>query len=221
MLAAIFQMTYVGAPMIYYGDEVGMWGADDPCLPQAHGVGGAPRTAPRPYCPDQKPRPHADPVTVDRALLEHYRTCIGIRNRHVALRNGNFKTLLTDDGRGIYAFSRTAGQETVVVVLTTTVTGPSSTRLQVGPGTWKDELAGGKACVADAQGLHHREARRALGRCPGPRRDGPVAPAGHAGLVGRAGPIANKHGPASSLTRNPVGGGTPRDDDFGRVPGSP
>ena len=23
-------MTYVGAPMIYYGDEVGMWGADDP-----------------------------------------------------------------------------------------------------------------------------------------------------------------------------------------------
>ena len=26
----IFQMTYLGAPMIYYGDEVGMWGANDP-----------------------------------------------------------------------------------------------------------------------------------------------------------------------------------------------
>lgn len=25
-----FQMAYVGAPVIYYGDEVGMWGADDP-----------------------------------------------------------------------------------------------------------------------------------------------------------------------------------------------
>ena len=25
-----FQMSYVGAPVIYYGDEVGMWGADDP-----------------------------------------------------------------------------------------------------------------------------------------------------------------------------------------------
>jgi len=23
-------MTYVGAPMIYYGDEAGMWGATDP-----------------------------------------------------------------------------------------------------------------------------------------------------------------------------------------------
>lgn len=27
---AAFQMSYVGAPNIYYGDEVGMWGADDP-----------------------------------------------------------------------------------------------------------------------------------------------------------------------------------------------
>ena len=25
-----FQMAYVGAPVIYYGEEVGMWGADDP-----------------------------------------------------------------------------------------------------------------------------------------------------------------------------------------------
>ena len=29
-LIAAFQMIYRGAPMIYYGDEVGMWGADDP-----------------------------------------------------------------------------------------------------------------------------------------------------------------------------------------------
>ena len=29
-LIAVLQMTYVGAPMIYYGDEVGMWGANDP-----------------------------------------------------------------------------------------------------------------------------------------------------------------------------------------------
>ena len=29
-LIAAFQILYRGAPMIYYGDEVGMWGADDP-----------------------------------------------------------------------------------------------------------------------------------------------------------------------------------------------
>lgn len=29
-MIAAFQMTYRGAPMIYYGDEVGMWGGDDP-----------------------------------------------------------------------------------------------------------------------------------------------------------------------------------------------
>ena len=26
----VVQMTYVGAPMIYYGDEAGMWGPSDP-----------------------------------------------------------------------------------------------------------------------------------------------------------------------------------------------
>ena len=30
-LIALFQLTYVGAPMIYYGTEAGMWGGDDPC----------------------------------------------------------------------------------------------------------------------------------------------------------------------------------------------
>src|SRR5262249_27360020 len=29
-LMALFQMTYLGAPMVYYGDEAGMWGGDDP-----------------------------------------------------------------------------------------------------------------------------------------------------------------------------------------------
>lgn len=29
-LLVALQMTYVGAPMIYYGDEAGMWGEDDP-----------------------------------------------------------------------------------------------------------------------------------------------------------------------------------------------
>ena len=30
-LVTLLQMTYVGAPMIYYGTEAGMWGGDDPC----------------------------------------------------------------------------------------------------------------------------------------------------------------------------------------------
>jgi cyclomaltodextrinase / maltogenic alpha-amylase / neopullulanase len=30
-LAVLFQMTYLGAPMVYYGEEAGMWGANDPC----------------------------------------------------------------------------------------------------------------------------------------------------------------------------------------------
>ena len=30
-MIVLLQMTYLGAPMVYYGDEAGMWGGDDPC----------------------------------------------------------------------------------------------------------------------------------------------------------------------------------------------
>lgn len=29
-MVVLFQMTYLGAPVVYYGDEAGMWGAHDP-----------------------------------------------------------------------------------------------------------------------------------------------------------------------------------------------
>ena len=38
-LFVIMQMTYVGAPMVYYGDEVGMWGSNDPDCRKPNGVG--------------------------------------------------------------------------------------------------------------------------------------------------------------------------------------
>ncbi len=55
-LIAAVQATYVGSPMIYYGDEIGMWGADDPCcrMPMAW-------------------------HNVDEAVLEHYRAWFGLR----------------------------------------------------------------------------------------------------------------------------------------------
>jgi cyclomaltodextrinase len=44
MLASLFQMTYVGAPTIYYGDEVAMEGQRDP---DCRGIGSRTRSAPR------------------------------------------------------------------------------------------------------------------------------------------------------------------------------
>ncbi|MCB1048698.1 MAG: alpha-glucosidase C-terminal domain-containing protein, partial [Calditrichaeota bacterium] len=114
-LFAVLQMTSVGAPMIYYGDEVGLWGANDPDCRK-------PKIWPdivyEPERTNPDGTPHApDEVAINRDLLEYYRALIHLRNTHPALRTGSFTTLLTDDARRLFAYERRLGEERIVVVL--------------------------------------------------------------------------------------------------------
>ncbi len=77
-LAVLFQMTYPGAPTVYYGDEVGVTGGDDPY-----------NRATYPWA-DEGGRP-------DTALLAEFRTLIGLRNRHAVLRRGSLAAPLHAD----------------------------------------------------------------------------------------------------------------------------
>ena len=104
-LIALAQMVYVGAPMVYYGDEVGMWGADDPT--------------------NRKPmlwkdlEPYEKPLenTVNEAHHAWYKQIIALRNAHPALRSGSFETILCDDAHDVWVFERTLGNETLLVAL--------------------------------------------------------------------------------------------------------
>jgi glycosidase len=115
-LIALFQMTYLGAPMIYYGDEAGMWGADDPDdrkpMVWADLVYENERSHPVPG----KTRSD-DVVKFDQNLFEYYKKLVHIRNQNVALRRGDFKTLLVNDQQGLYAFERRSEENVVVVLL--------------------------------------------------------------------------------------------------------
>lgn len=103
-LEVMFQMCFLGAPMIYYGDEVGMYGADDPSSRKPM------------YWEDLMPYDDPDERIVP-GLRDHYRRMIAIRNTHPALQLGSFDTLLAKDSQRMYAFARTLGDQTVVVVL--------------------------------------------------------------------------------------------------------
>ena len=112
-LAILFQMTYLGAPMIYYGDEAGLWGANDPCCRQP--------MAWEDLKKDKKingiKRRKKDEVNFDREMFEYYRRLIHIRHSHPALQLGDFQTLLADDERELFAFSRTHENQTIIVVI--------------------------------------------------------------------------------------------------------
>lgn len=115
-LIALFMMTYVGAPMIYYGDEVGMWGANDPCCRKPM-LWDDLNYEPEAGLPDGSRRATPDPVAVNRDLHATYRRLIHLRRDHPALSLGDFETLCTDDARGIYAYRRSHAGRSVVVAL--------------------------------------------------------------------------------------------------------
>jgi len=139
-LAVLFQMTYLGAPMVYYGDEVGMWGANDPCCRKPM-IWDDLQYEDESVLPDQSPRPHPDPVGVDGDLARHYRRCIALRNRFSALQVGDYRTLLVDDRRALLAFARSHGDQVVVVALNNSDR-PRRLTLKVGQGPWDYVLGG-------------------------------------------------------------------------------
>ncbi len=139
-LCALFQMTYLGAPMIYYGDEVGMWGANDPCCRKPM-VWDDLTYEPERTLPTGEPRDAPDSVGVDEELRAYYRRLIRLRKAHPALRVGDFLTLLADDSASLYAFRRASEGDTVVVVLNNS-DHPQRASLPL-TGRWVDELEGG------------------------------------------------------------------------------
>lgn len=117
MLIVAFQLFYKGAPMIYYGDEVGMWGADDP------------------HC--RKPMVWADlnyaneivdassgfasgfgnyTVEQNQELLAFYQNIISERNKHEEVLIGSCKFIYADDDSKTFAFERVMEDKKTICV---------------------------------------------------------------------------------------------------------
>ncbi len=109
-----FQFTYIGAPYIYYGDEVGMWGADDPDCRKPM-IWEEFDYDDEKYHPFDLDRP-VNEVKVDHDLLNHYRKMAGLREKYECLRNGDYETLLTDDQNMLYAFKRSTPDQQIVAL---------------------------------------------------------------------------------------------------------
>lgn len=115
-LAFLVQFAYPGAPAIYYGDEIGLEGNKDPDCRRAF-----------PW----------DQSRWNHELRNWVKKLITLRKRHVVLRRGDYRNLLVDQRRSCYAFARTLGDETVVVVINAGSV-QRHVRLSVGGLGWAD-----------------------------------------------------------------------------------
>jgi len=103
-LLALLQATYIGAPMIWYGDEAGMWGADDPLCR-------------KPMLWDDLGAYDNPQDAVDPLHLARYREIFGLRARIPALRTGWIRTLLVDDAQDVWVFERWTDDRRAIVAL--------------------------------------------------------------------------------------------------------
>ncbi len=93
-MAAVFLMTYIGAPMVYYGDEIGVVGKNDP---------------------DCRRTMIWDKSLWSKKINDMYRKLIRFRVEHESLRSGSFKTLLVFNR--LYVYQRLKDSDVVIVVL--------------------------------------------------------------------------------------------------------
>jgi len=111
-LIIAIQMTLPGAPMIYYGDEAGMWGGDDPDCRKpmvweeynyedesGHSANKSRKTS---------------AVKFDVDLFNFYKKLISIRNENVCLTHGNIDFIDLDEN--VFAFKRKHQNSEILVI---------------------------------------------------------------------------------------------------------
>ena len=115
MLLLVHQYTFVGAPHIWNGDEVGMWGADDPdCRKPVVWEDIAYEDEKANYDPS-KSRP-VDVVKPDTALLTFYRKLITMRKGNPVLVYGSMEFIIADDSKMVLAYKRKSDMDEVIIV---------------------------------------------------------------------------------------------------------
>ncbi|MFW6348236.1 MAG: glycoside hydrolase family 13 protein [Cyclonatronaceae bacterium] len=103
-LMIVFQMTYLGSPVVYYGDEAGLWGPNDPCnrKPMLWPEFKYENERSFPNEPQRAP----EPVGFNEDLYAHHKTLIALRKAHPELAKGGYRELIIDDVASVFAFER-------------------------------------------------------------------------------------------------------------------
>jgi glycosidase len=95
-LAATVQFSWVGAPSIYYGEEIGMEGGRDP---------------------ENRRAMRWDLATPDNDLLKHYKKLVRMRKDSKLLQSGRPMILAADDGQETAVFGRQFKNQIAVVAI--------------------------------------------------------------------------------------------------------
>ncbi|MFC4098198.1 alpha-glycosidase [Paenibacillus xanthanilyticus] len=118
--ATLFQLTFPGVPCIYYGDEVGLDGENDP------------------HC---RKCMEWDRSKRDEELFDFFKQAIRLRKSHDALRTGEIRFLQALPGDDRLIYERWNNDERFLILMNTR-SKPSELSAEVTPGRWTDAFSG-------------------------------------------------------------------------------
>jgi cyclomaltodextrinase len=109
------QMTMPGAPMIYYGDEAGMWGGDDPDCRK-------PMVWQELFYEPEVADPlgrfrSVDSVKFDSKIFNWYKKLISLRKKNRAFSLGDINFFLIDDNKKVVGYSRNLDKDVLYVFI--------------------------------------------------------------------------------------------------------
>jgi 4-alpha-glucanotransferase len=114
-ILALIQMTFPGVPCIYYGDEAGMEGYSDPYNRGSYPWGNE-----------------------DAQLQDWYKKIIGLRNKYIALQEGDWLPLFAQGD--VYGYIRVKENEWIAVIINRNTNSVAKISIDLASGNWQDLL---------------------------------------------------------------------------------
>ncbi|ACS99724.1 alpha-glycosidase [Paenibacillus sp. JDR-2] len=118
--AVVYMMTSMGLPCVYYGDEFGMEGGEDP---------------------DCRRCMVWNEEDQNRELFDFYKLLISLRKERAALRSGRFRVLLAEEDNGSLIYERLDGKEHFTIWMNRSDE-PAELSHPMNEGGWSDALTG-------------------------------------------------------------------------------
>lgn len=115
LLLLVHQFTFVGAPHIWNGDEVGMWGADDPDCRKPVVWDDIKYEDEQANFNPEKSRP-VDVVKPDTELLSFYKKLVLMRRKNPVLVYGDLNFTIADDQKMVLAYNRKMDNDEITAV---------------------------------------------------------------------------------------------------------
>lgn len=126
-LAVVYMLTTMGVPCIYYGDEIGLEGGDDP---------------------DCRKCMVWEKEKQNRELFDFFKLLIALRKERPALRSGRFRMLKASGDDGSLIYERLDGKEHFTIWMNNSDQ-PLTLSHPMQSGGWRDALSGSAAEVRD------------------------------------------------------------------------